>query len=315
MLLIGPAAGEAQWPPASLRNVQVLPADMPMNELVSLMASFTRALGIRCSHCHVGEESAELATYDFASDEKELKRKAREMLRMVREINERHLAAVPARSEPPVRVECFTCHHGVRVPRTLQAELLTAYDSQGVEGLTARYRQLREQYYGRAAYDFGDVALADVGGELQRSGAALSDAETVHALNVEANPGAWFAQLGHVNIALLRAFAEMGVEGGVARYPELTGRYDPRAVPEQSINQLGYTLLRANRVPEAVAVFRLNVEAHPESWNAHDSLGEGAARAGEKNLAVESYRRSLELNPQNENARVKLRALGVAGPI
>jgi len=312
VLLLAPGSVRAQWPPDSLTNLQVLPADISIDELAPIMAGFTRALGVRCSHCHVGEESADLGTYDFASDEKELKRKAREMLRMVGEINDRHLAGLPDRNDPPVRVECVTCHHGVRVPRTLQAEALIAYDGGGVDALASRYRELRERYYGRAAYDFGDVPLADVGADLQVRG-ALADAEAVHALNVESNPGAWFAQWRHSQVALLRAFTELGVDAGVARYRELKARYDARAFQEGSVNQLGYTLLRRERIAEAVAVFRLNVEAHPESWNAHDSLGEGYARAGEKDLAVRSYRRSLELNPGNENAREKLRELGVAG--
>ena len=84
-LLAAPAA--AQWPPDTLRNLQVLPDTLPVPELTRLMAGFTRALGVRCSTCHVGEENRPLATYDFASDEKPLKRKAREMLRMKQDLN------------------------------------------------------------------------------------------------------------------------------------------------------------------------------------------------------------------------------------
>jgi hypothetical protein len=51
-----------------------------------------RSLGVRCSHCHMGEESDPLETYDFASDDKLLKRKAREMIRMMQAINGPHLS-------------------------------------------------------------------------------------------------------------------------------------------------------------------------------------------------------------------------------
>jgi len=311
-LLLDAPAARAQWPPDSLTNLQVLPADIGVGELTRLMAGFTRALGVRCSTCHLGEESQPLADYDFASDDKELKRKAREMLRMVEEINGRHLAGLPARSDPPVRVGCFTCHHGTRVPRTLQEELLIAYDEGGLEGLQARYAELREEYHGRAAYDFGDVALADVGADLQGRG-ALADAEAAHALNVEQNPGEWFAQWRHFDVAVLRAFREGGPAAGVARYRELKAVYDPQAVQELAVNQIGYALLRGDKVAEAVALFELNVEAHPDSWNAHDSLGEGYARAGERALARVSYQRSLELNPDNENARRRLADLAGSG--
>ena len=79
LLSLGPLASPAaaQWPPDSLVNLQVLPEDIGVRELTRLMAGFTRALGVRCSDCHLGEESQPLAAYDFASDDKELKRKAR----------------------------------------------------------------------------------------------------------------------------------------------------------------------------------------------------------------------------------------------
>ena len=63
--------------------------------------------------------------------------------------------------EPPLKVQCFTCHHGVREPRLLPDILLNAYKAEG----TIRgddIKALRDRYYGRAAYDFGEVALADV---------------------------------------------------------------------------------------------------------------------------------------------------------
>lgn len=296
----------AQWPPDSLTNLQVLPEDIAFRDLMDTMAGFTRALGVRCSHCHVGEEGARLSTYDFAADEKALKQKAREMLRMVRAINGQHLAGLAERNEPPTAVECFTCHRGIRIPRTLQAELRMAYDSGGIDVLVARYNDLRREYYGRASYDFGTVPLADLGGELQRAG-ALADAVVVHALNVEMNPGEWFPQRQHAAAALLMAFTD-NVEQGRALYRRLADTYDPRALSEPVVNQVGYALLDQH-TDAAVAVFRLNVEAHAASWNAHDSLAEGLERLGDPDAAVRHYRRSLELNPENTHARERLAAL------
>jgi tetratricopeptide (TPR) repeat protein len=301
----------AQWPPDSLTNLQVLPEDMAFRDLMDTMAGFTRALGVRCSHCHVGEEGARLSTYDFAADDKALKTKAREMLRMVRAINDLHLAGLEERSAPPVAVECFTCHRGTRAPRTLQAELRMAYDSGGVDALVARYHGLREEYYGRASYDFGAVPLADLGGELQQAG-ALADAETVHALNVEMNPGEWFPQRQHASTALLNAFMESAEEGR-ALYHRLAAVYDSRALSEAVVNQVGYGLLPQD-ADAAVAVFRLNAEIHPDSWNAHDSLGEGLERLGDPTAAARHYRRSIELNPENANARDRLAELEGGGP-
>ena len=47
----------------------------------------------------------------------------------------------------------------------------------------------------------------------------------------------------------------------------------------------------------------------PDSWNAHDSLGEAYLAHGNVEAARAEYERSLELNPENENAREVLRGL------
>lgn len=82
-------AQEAAAPPP-FENLQVLPEDIPRQELIDTMKGFTRALGVRCSHCHVGEGD-DLSTYDFPSDAKGEKRAARVMIEMVRAINGEHL--------------------------------------------------------------------------------------------------------------------------------------------------------------------------------------------------------------------------------
>jgi tetratricopeptide (TPR) repeat protein len=79
-------------------------------------------------------------------------------------------------------------------------------------------------------------------------------------------------------------------------------------ISEPEINSLGYHYLQ--RTPSiAVAVLRLNATLFPNSWNAHDSLGEGYAAAGARDKAIEHYRKSLELNASNENARALLKRL------
>jgi tetratricopeptide (TPR) repeat protein len=84
---------------------------------------------------------------------------------------------------------------------------------------------------------------------------------------------------------------------------------DNVAVSEQRLNTLGYELLRAKKTREAVAVFALNAELYPQSFNVYDSLGDAYAESGDKELAVRNYRRSLELNPKNENATRMLKKL------
>jgi tetratricopeptide (TPR) repeat protein len=61
-----------------------------------------------------------------------------------------------------------------------------------------------------------------------------------------------------------------------------------------------------------VEIFRLNVEQFPMDANVYDSLGEAYLKQGDKALAIENYKKSLDLNPQNENARDVLKRLEVS---
>jgi len=78
---------------------------------------------------------------------------------------------------------------------------------------------------------------------------------------------------------------------------------------EPQMNRLGYTYLGRGQVTEALAVFRLNIEAFPESFNVYDSYGEALMADHQYELAVRNYARSVELNPENDNGREKLSQL------
>ena len=81
------------------------------------------------------------------------------------------------------------------------------------------------------------------------------------------------------------------------------------SVSENRLNNLAYQLMQKKRLPEALALFKLNVEFYPTAWNVYDSLGEAYMTNGEKDLAITNYKKSLEINPQNANAREKLKEL------
>ncbi len=75
------------------------------------------------------------------------------------------------------------------------------------------------------------------------------------------------------------------------------------------MNMLGYNLLAAGKITEAVEVFKLNVELYPESSNVYDSYGEALAEAGDIENAILNYKRSIELNPDNEGGKQMLEKL------
>ncbi|WP_298424306.1 S41 family peptidase [uncultured Kordia sp.] len=71
---------------------------------------------------------------------------------------------------------------------------------------------------------------------------------------------------------------------------------------EKELNNLGYQLLSDGRTEDAIKIFKLLVAEFPNSFNAYDSLGEVYFLNGNIELALKNYRKSLELNPKNENA-------------
>ena len=117
-----------QQAPSQFKNVQVLPKTLTRQELLAIMRTFTRSLGVRCNHCHVATETTPEEKLDFPSDAKEEKRVARVMIQMTQQINgawldrveeaEGHAEEVtPPSTETAAapmqpRVGCWTCHRG-----------------------------------------------------------------------------------------------------------------------------------------------------------------------------------------------------------
>lgn len=76
--------------------------------------------------------------------------------------------------------------------------------------------------------------------------------------------------------------------------------------PEELVNRIGYSKLRSRNEEEkklALAFFKLNIENYSASFNAYDSLGEAALALGLKEKALQSFEKSLQLNPENGNAK------------
>jgi hypothetical protein len=219
-----------EWP-VKPKNIKVLPKDMKPEQLRSIMVGFTRSLGVRCSYCHVGEEGKPLTTYDFPADAKPEKQIARDMYRMLGDVNG-DLKKMNLKGTTRVNMWCHTCHHGHARPTTL-AELMVSYTQSGYDSAVAAYDKLRARYYGRDAFDFSENGLV--------------------------------------------GFAEAVAGGG----------HDA----------------------DAIRILELNVEKYPQSPRALDALARTYEEAGQKDRAIEIYRKMLEVDPQNRNAERRLEAL------
>jgi len=109
---------------------------------------------------------------------------------------------------------------------------------------------------------------------------------------------------------LSKALTEKGVEAMIAEFRSLWNSSSVDLyVSESDMNNFGYSLLRKKQVNEAIEVFKLNVEAYPQSANVYDSLGEAYLLRGDKEKAIENYQKSLELDPKSENAKEVLKKL------
>jgi tetratricopeptide (TPR) repeat protein len=178
------------------QNLKILPQDTGPDLLRNTMRSFALDTGFRCSSCHVGEEGQALTEYDFASDEKELKGKARLMMKMVNAINTTHLSGL---GEDRTQVRCVTCHRGLNQPALTGDVLALAADETGVDGMAAKYKELRERYYGSHSYDFTDMTLSDFARSRAAAG-QLDQATALLDLLLEDNPDSFMAQFTYAEI-------------------------------------------------------------------------------------------------------------------
>jgi cytochrome c-type biogenesis protein CcmH/NrfG len=108
-------------------------------------------------------------------------------------------------------------------------------------------------------------------------------------------------------LSFTRVALQKGAASAVEQFAkELTSG----AISEATVNNSGYALMGNKKTEDAILILRKNVELHPDSWNAYDSLGEAYMKHGDKELAVKNYRKSVELKPTNENGAAALKKLG-----
>jgi len=210
------------------KNLQVLPKDMPRQQVTALMRTFAQALGVRCEHCHAEDPAAAAAAaaaaanpasapaagrgggrgggpqLDYSLDDKENKKVAREMIKMVMDINNKYLPTTGRTFTDLTRVSCETCHHGLAKPRTLRAALTEAVQASGPDSAIALYRALRLRYFGSAAYDFSEVSLNETGNQLGMQPDTRKAALALLRLNLEFFPQSvpTLTNLANVSVAM-----------------------------------------------------------------------------------------------------------------
>lgn len=109
---------------------------------------------------------------------------------------------------------------------------------------------------------------------------------------------------------LYRNIIAKGAAEALREYREWRkGRAANEVLNETQMNRLGYDLIGARRLKDAIEVFKLNVEDYPQSANVYDSLAEAYLADGNKELAIKNYQRSVELDPSNTKGTEVLKKL------
>lgn len=101
-----------------------------------------------------------------------------------------------------------------------------------------------------------------------------------------------------------------GLETALVNYKTIKSS-DDYELNENEMNVIGYKLLQSKKLDQAEAVFKLNVEAFPKSSNVYDSYAEALMKRGNNDAAIVNYKKSVELNPNNQNGIDFLKKLGI----
>ncbi len=108
-----PSPIEPAKPDEGFKNLQILPKSISDEALDSVMHEFSISLGVRCNFCHARKADTTQRGLDFASDAKEEKNTARNMLKMTAYLNEHYFNwNNSTRPDTIHAVVCFTCHRG-----------------------------------------------------------------------------------------------------------------------------------------------------------------------------------------------------------
>jgi len=195
-----------------------LSAQTPSPDLFASMQEISAALGVGCNYCHSAARGS-----GAPEPKKDI---ARAMMAMTRDLNGKVEAATGKSGASVTRVQCITCHRGVAIPGQLSDILTQTLRAQGTAAVIVQYRDLRQRYFGRQAYDFGEDTLLGLAQRIVES--KPDDAVALVQLNLEFNPNSArsYIALAHAYtrkiddasaMASLEKALELEPDNGVAR--------------------------------------------------------------------------------------------------
>ncbi|OFY66631.1 MAG: hypothetical protein A2V64_02545 [Bacteroidetes bacterium RBG_13_43_22] len=113
-----------------------------------------------------------------------------------------------------------------------------------------------------------------------------------------------------VTNAVEEVLKESGVDAGLRKYDEIKNSGNSSYFfSDQMLHQLGHSLLRENKIDDAIKVFMKNVQEYPESFIANDALAETYLKNGENKQALKYFKTAVKLNPEYEYGRKMIEEL------
>lgn len=179
--------------------------------------------------------------------------------------------------------------------KSIVTAMIKALNEKGIEGAIAEYHRLKST--NPDGYNFGEGELDWLRNGLVYSNMIIEAAE-IDKLTIEEYPDSWKAYYNLGSYYMNKGEKELARE-------YLTKALELNPGQESELNYLGYNLLRKKKIDEAIEIFRLNVELYPESWNVYDSLGEAYMIKGSKKLAIQNYKKALEMSPESKHDGIK----------
>ncbi|WP_052158231.1 serine hydrolase domain-containing protein [Lacinutrix jangbogonensis] len=109
---------------------------------------------------------------------------------------------------------------------------------------------------------------------------------------------------------MLKTIENEGIDKGIQFYKNHKDAPEYH-VSEQELVVAGYRFLHAENPKAAAKIFKLATEVFPDHDNPFDSYAEALMALGKNDEAISNYKKSLTLNPKNNNAIKMLAKLGV----
>jgi dienelactone hydrolase len=83
---------------------------------------------------------------------------------------------------------------------------------------------------------------------------------------------------------------------------------------KDTLTAWGADLIDENTLPEAIDLLKFEVQIYPDTSSGHATLAEAYMKSGQKQLAIDNYKKALAINPDNEDAKQKLKTLESNAP-